>query len=99
MRFIAGDDRDPWGDGRRYQRGRRSSYFTVLGSGHNGMLQAMMKSCKPGQAFKIRHYAKYMRRISDPTADMFFRMASAISRNPDKEFEMKPPPLVVSYEE
>jgi len=26
-------------------------------------------------------------------------MASAISRNPDKEFEVKPPPLEVSYEE
>ena len=28
-----------------------------------------------------------------------FRMASAITRNPDKEFEMKPPPLEVRYEE
>jgi len=40
-----------------------------------------------------------MRLISGPAADMFFRMASAISRNPDKEFEMKPPPLVVTYDE
>ena len=65
----------------------------------NGMLQAMLKSDKPGRAIKLRHYAKWMRRISNPAADMFFRMASAISRNPDKEFEVKPPPLVVSYEE
>ena len=65
----------------------------------NGMLQAMLKSDKPGRAIKLRHYAKWMRRISDPAADMFFRMASAISKNPDKEFEVKPPPLEVSYEE
>ncbi len=65
----------------------------------HGMLQAMLKSYKPGQAIKLRHYAKWMRLISSPAADMFFRMASAISRNPDKEFEVKPPPLVVSYEE
>ncbi len=65
----------------------------------HGMLQAMLKSDKPGQAIKLRHYAKWMRVISSPAADMFFRMASAISRNPDKEFEVKPPPLVVSYEE
>jgi len=65
----------------------------------HGMLQAMLKSDKPGQAIKLRHYAKWMRQISGPAADMFFRMASAISRNPDKEFEVKPPPLVVSYEE
>ena len=58
----------------------------------------MLKSDKPGRAIKLRQYAKWMRRISDPAADMFFRMASAISQNPDKEFEMKPPPLVVSYE-
>ncbi len=37
--------------------------------------------------------------LSSPGADMMFRMASAISRNPDKEFEVKPPPLEVSYEE
>ncbi len=65
----------------------------------HGMLQAMLKSDKPGRAIKLRHYAKWMRRLSDPAADMFFRMASAISRNPDKEFEVKPPPLEVSYEE
>ena len=65
----------------------------------HGMLQAMLKSDKPGRAIKLRHYAKWMRRLSDPGADMFFRMASAISRNPDKEFEVKPPPLEVSYEE
>ncbi len=59
----------------------------------------MLKSDKPGRAIKLRHYAKWIRRISDPAADMFFRMASAISRNPDKEFEVKPPPLEVSYEE
>ncbi len=35
----------------------------------------------------------------DPAADRMFRMASAISRNPEKEFEVKPPPLEVSYEE
>ncbi len=35
----------------------------------------------------------------DPAADIMFRMASAISRNPEKEFEVKPPPLEVSYEE
>ncbi len=35
----------------------------------------------------------------DPAADMMFRMASAISQNPDQEFEVKPPPLEVSYEE
>jgi len=35
----------------------------------------------------------------DPAADIMFRMAAAISRNPDKEFEVKPPPLEVSYEE
>ncbi len=34
-----------------------------------------------------------------PGAHMMFRMASAISRNPDKEFKVKPPPLEVSYEE
>ena len=65
----------------------------------HGMLQAMLKSDKPGRAIKIRHYAKWVRRFSGPAADMFFRMASAISRNPDREFEVKPPPLVVSYEE
>ena len=65
----------------------------------HGMLQAMLKSDKPGRAIKLRHYAKWMRRISSPAADMFFRMASAISKNPDKEFEVKPPPLEVSYEE
>jgi hypothetical protein len=65
----------------------------------HGMLQAILKSDKLGQAIKIRHYAKWMRRLSDPAADMMFRMASAISRNPDKEFEVKPPPLDVSYEE
>jgi len=58
-----------------------------------------MKSDKAGQAIKLRHYAKWMRLISSPAADMFFRMASAISKNPEKEFEVKPPPLVVSYEE
>ena len=63
------------------------------------MLQAMLKSDKPGRAIKLRHYAKWMRRLSDPGADMFFRMALAISRNPDKKFEVKPPPLEVSYEE
>ena len=31
--------------------------------------------------------------------DMMFRMASAISQNPDKEFEVKPPPLEVTYGE
>lgn len=65
----------------------------------HGMLQAMLKSDKPGRAIKLRHYAKWMRRLSSPGADMMFRMASAISRNPDKEFEVKPPPLEVSYEE
>ena len=35
----------------------------------------------------------------DIDGDGMFRMASAISQNPDKEFEMKPPPLEVSYEE
>jgi hypothetical protein len=30
---------------------------------------------------------------------MFLRMASAISQNPHQEFEVKPPPLEVSYEE
>ena len=65
----------------------------------HGMLQAMLKSDKPGQAIKIRHYGKWMRRISDPAADMMFRMASAISQNPDKEFDVKPPPLEVSYGE
>ncbi len=65
----------------------------------HGMLLAIMKSDKPGRAIKLRHYAKWMRRISNPAADMFFRMASAINRNPDKEFEVKPPPLEVSYEE
>ena len=30
--------------------------------------------------------------------DIMFRMASAIARNPDIEFEMKPPPLEVKYE-
>ncbi len=63
------------------------------------MLQAMLKSDKPGQAIKLIHYAKWMRVISSPAADMFFRMASAISRIPYKEFEVKPPPLEVSYEE
>ncbi len=38
-------------------------------------------------------------RLGDPAADMMFRMASAISQNPDQEFEVKPPPLEVSYEE
>ena len=56
----------------------------------HGMLQAMLKSDKPGQAIKIRHYGKWMRRISDPAADMMFRMASAISQNPDKAFDVKP---------
>ena len=65
----------------------------------HGMLQAMLKSDKPGRAIKLRHYAKWMRRLSNPGADMMFRMASAISRNPDKEFEVNPPPLEVSYEE
>ncbi len=65
----------------------------------HGLLQAMLKSDKPGRAIKIRHYAKWMRRLSSPGADMMFRMASAISRNPDNEFEVKPPPLEVSYEE
>ncbi len=65
----------------------------------HGMLQAMLKSDKPGQAIKIRHYGKWMRRISDPAADMMFRMASAISQNPQKEFDVKPPPLEVSYGE
>ncbi len=65
----------------------------------HGMLQAMLKSDKPGRAIKLRHYAKWMRRLSNPGADMMFRMASAISLNPDKEFELKPPPLEVSYEE
>ncbi len=65
----------------------------------HGMLQAMLKSDKQGRAIKLRHYAKWMRLISSPAADVFFRMASAISRNPDKEFEVKPPPLVVSYDE
>ncbi len=65
----------------------------------HGMLQAMLKSDKPGRAIKLRHYAKWMRRLSGPGADMMFRMASAISRNPDKEFEVKAPPLEVSYEE
>jgi hypothetical protein len=65
----------------------------------HGMLQAMLKSDKPGRAIKVRHYAKWMRRLSDPAADMMFRMASAISQNPDQEFEVKPPPLEVSYEE
>ncbi len=59
----------------------------------------MLKSDKPGQAIKIRHYGKWMRRISDPSADIMFRMASAISQNPDKEFEVKPPPLEVTYGE
>ncbi len=63
------------------------------------MLQAMLKSDKPGRAIKLRHYAKWMRRLSNSAADMMFRMASAISQNPDKEFEVKPPPLEVSYEE
>ena len=58
-----------------------------------------MKSDKPGRAIKLRHYAKWMRRLSGPGADMMFRMASTISRNPDKEFEVKAPPLEVSYEE
>ncbi len=35
----------------------------------------------------------------DPAAGMMFRMASAITQNPDKEFEVKAPPLEVSYEE
>ncbi len=65
----------------------------------HGMLQAMLKSDKTGRAIKLRHYAKWVRRLSSPGADMMFRMASAISRNPDKEFEVKPPPLEVSYEE
>ena len=64
----------------------------------HGMLQAL-ESDQPGRAIKIRHYAKWVRRFSDPAADIFFRMASAISRNPDKEFEVKPPPLEVSYED
>ena len=38
----------------------------------HGMLQAMLKSDKPGQAIKLRHYAKWMRLISSPAADMFF---------------------------
>ena len=58
-----------------------------------------MKSDKLGRANKLRHYAKWMRRLSNPAADMMLRMASAISQNPDKEFEVKPPLLEVSYEE
>ena len=63
------------------------------------MPQAMLPKDRPGRAIKIRHYAKWMRRLSDPAADMMFRMAAAISQNPDKEFEVTPPPLEVSYEE
>ena len=65
----------------------------------HGMLRATLKSDKPGRAIKLRHYAKWMRRLSDPAADIMFRMASAITQNPDKEFEVKPPPLEVSYGE
>jgi len=65
----------------------------------HGMLRATLKSDRPGRAIKLRHYAKWIRRLSDPAADMMFRMASAITRNPDKEFEVKPPPLEVSYGE
>ena len=63
------------------------------------MLQAMLKSDKPGRAIKIRHYAKWMRGLSDSCADMMFRMASAISQNPDREFEVNAPPLEVRYSE
>ena len=51
----------------------------------HGMLQAMLQSDRPGRAIKIRHYAKWMRRLSDPAADMMFRMASAISQPAHEE--------------
>ena len=46
---------------------------------------------EPGE----RHTAAH----DQPAADMMFGMASAISQNPGKEFEVIPPPLEVSYEE
>ena len=38
-------------------------------------------------------------RQQNPAAGMMFRMVSVISQNPDKEFEVKPPPLEVSNQE
>ena len=63
----------------------------------HGMLKAMSPDDPTGRAMKIRHYAKWLRSLSDPGADMMFRMASAISRFPDQEFKIKAPPLDVSY--
>ena len=58
----------------------------------HGMLKAVSPDDPTGRAMKIRHYAKWLRPLSDPGADMMFRMASAISQSPDQELEIKAPP-------
>ena len=64
----------------------------------HGMLKVNLGSDKKSLAIKLRHYGKWVRRLHRPAADMMFRMASAIDRKPDNEFQAQPPPLEVSYE-